>query len=58
FPALFNRDIDAASMGLATGETLAHLNCLMGRRRIERTTDENGVNWYQQIPESIDYDDD
>lgn len=57
FPALFNREIDSGSMGLATGETLAHLNCLLGRRRIERTTDEHGVHWYQQIPESIDYDD-
>ena len=27
YPALFKRDIDGGSMGLATGETLAHLNC-------------------------------
>ena len=32
FPALFNREIGEASLGLATGETMAHLNCLLGRR--------------------------
>ena len=56
FPALFKRDIDAGSLGLATGETLAHLNCLLGRHRITRTTDAAGVNWYEQIPETADYD--
>jgi glyoxylase-like metal-dependent hydrolase (beta-lactamase superfamily II) len=54
FPALFSREIDAGSLGLATGETLAHLNCLLGRRRIARARDEDGVDWYQQIPESTD----
>ncbi len=56
FPALFRRDIDAGSLGLATGETLAHLNCLLGRHRITRTTDAEGVNWYEQIPATADYD--
>jgi glyoxylase-like metal-dependent hydrolase (beta-lactamase superfamily II) len=56
FPALFRRDIDAGSLGLATGETLAHLNCLLGRHRITRATDAEGVNWYEQIPETADYD--
>ncbi len=55
FPALFRREIDAGSMGLATGETIAHLNCLLGRRRISRTRDAQGVDWYQQIPESAGY---
>lgn len=54
FPALFDRDIGAGSMGLATGETLAHLNCLLHRRQITRTRDENGVNWYRQVPETAD----
>jgi DNA-binding transcriptional ArsR family regulator len=31
FPALFARAIDRDSLGMATGETLAHLNCLKGR---------------------------
>ena len=57
FPALFSRDIDQGSKGLATGETLANLNCLLGRRRITRSMDADGVNWYQQIPETAEYDD-
>lgn len=57
FPALFSREIDSASMGLATGETMAHLNCLLGRRRICRTTDDAGVHWYRQIPETAEFDD-
>ncbi len=43
-------------MGLAIGETLAHLNCLLGRRRINRITDAQGVNWYEQNPATSDYD--
>lgn len=31
FTALFARTIDRDSLGMATGETLAHLNCLKGR---------------------------
>ena len=54
FPALFSREIEAGSLGLATGETMAHLNCLLGRRRISRRRDQTGVDWYQQIPESAD----
>ncbi len=57
FPALFNRDIDSGSMGLATGETLAHLNCLMGRGRVSRELDDQGVHWYRQIAETRDYED-
>lgn len=56
FPPLFSREIDAASLGLATGETMAHLNCLLGRRRISRRRDEQGVDWYQQVPETAVYD--
>jgi glyoxylase-like metal-dependent hydrolase (beta-lactamase superfamily II) len=56
YPALFQRNIDGGSMGLATGETLAHLNCLLGRRSITRSTDEEGVNWYVQNPATSDFD--
>jgi glyoxylase-like metal-dependent hydrolase (beta-lactamase superfamily II) len=31
FPALFARPIDKDSLGMATGETIAHLNCLKAR---------------------------
>ena len=57
FPPLFNREIDQGSLGLATGETLAHLNCLLGRRRITRKRDQQGVDWYQQIPEAAGFED-
>ncbi|MEP6389522.1 MAG: MBL fold metallo-hydrolase [Halioglobus sp.] len=56
FPPLFKRDIDAGTVGMATGEALAHLNCLLGRRRISRYRDEQGVDWYQQIPETAQFD--
>lgn len=56
FPPLFKREIDERSMGLATGETLAHLNCLLGRHRITRTADADGVHWYEHLPETAEYD--
>jgi glyoxylase-like metal-dependent hydrolase (beta-lactamase superfamily II) len=55
FPALFKREIGPGSMGLATGETLAHLNCLLARRRITCERDADGVNWYCQIAETADF---
>jgi hypothetical protein len=33
--------------GLATGESLAHLNYLLARGEAVRTRDENGVDWYR-----------
>ncbi len=36
FPAIFGRKIGDDLIGLATGEALAHLNCLMGRGEIVR----------------------
>ena len=56
FPALFKREIGPESQGLATGETLAHLNCLLGRRRAEKHRDGDGVDWYRQKPETGDFD--
>jgi len=31
FTAMFARTIDRETLGMATGETVAHLNCLKGR---------------------------
>jgi len=56
FEALFSRTIDDNSIGLATGETLAHLNCLLRRGRISRRTDDDGIHWYQQVPETAEFD--
>jgi glyoxylase-like metal-dependent hydrolase (beta-lactamase superfamily II) len=47
FHVLFRRKIDSNLLGLATGESLAHLNCLIARGQAVRARDENGVDWYQ-----------
>ncbi|MEM8493086.1 MAG: MBL fold metallo-hydrolase [Pseudomonadota bacterium] len=52
FEPLFSREIDAGTLGLATGEAIAHLNCLLWRRRIRRYTDDDGVYWYVQDPDT------
>ena len=46
---LFRRKIDRWTLGMATGESLAHLNCLMARGLAVRTTDEAGVDWYRGV---------
>jgi glyoxylase-like metal-dependent hydrolase (beta-lactamase superfamily II) len=50
FPALFRSRITSGNYGMATGESIAHLNCLRTRGRIVRTPDANGVNWYSSSP--------
>ena len=49
FPALFKREIGEDSLGLATGETIAHLNCLMHRGQISRKKNSDNVHLYEQI---------
>jgi hypothetical protein len=34
-------------LGMATGEAIAHLNCLMARGHAAMATDKHGVNWYR-----------
>jgi glyoxylase-like metal-dependent hydrolase (beta-lactamase superfamily II) len=46
FPALFRSRITSGNYGMATGESIAHLNCLRARGRIVRAPDADGVNWY------------
>lgn len=48
FGVLFKRRIDENLLGMATGESLAHLNCLIARGQARRATDDNGVDWYSQ----------
>lgn len=48
FSALFKRTIGPDLMGLASGETLAHLNCLVGRKMVKKERDENGVDFFTQ----------
>jgi glyoxylase-like metal-dependent hydrolase (beta-lactamase superfamily II) len=49
FHILFRRTIDRWTLGMATGESLAHLNCLMTRGLVVRTQDEAGVDWYRAV---------
>jgi glyoxylase-like metal-dependent hydrolase (beta-lactamase superfamily II) len=48
FSALFKKEITENSIQLATGETMAHLNCLIGRRLVQVERDADGVDWYSQ----------
>lgn len=50
FGALFARQVDSTSgslLGLATGETLACMNYLIGRGEADQRVDEHGVAWYE-----------
>jgi glyoxylase-like metal-dependent hydrolase (beta-lactamase superfamily II) len=48
FSVLFRRRIGADMMGLATGESVAHLNCLMERGLVAREVDASGVFLYRR----------
>jgi glyoxylase-like metal-dependent hydrolase (beta-lactamase superfamily II) len=48
FPALFRRPVEPELLGLATGESLAHLNCLIGRGHAVRQHDAQGIAWYRR----------
>jgi glyoxylase-like metal-dependent hydrolase (beta-lactamase superfamily II) len=48
FSLLFRRPVsDDAVLQMATGESLAHLNCLMMRGSVVRRMDATGLAWYQ-----------
>lgn len=47
FSLLFGRPIAGELLGMATGESVAHLNCLIGRGLARREVDEAGVAWYR-----------
>jgi len=49
FPALFPRQISSELLGFATGEALAHLNCLIHRGRVRRTTTAEGIWMYAAV---------
>jgi glyoxylase-like metal-dependent hydrolase (beta-lactamase superfamily II) len=48
FSPLFKRPISGEILGMATGEALAHLNCLIMRGHATRQTDAEGINHYQR----------
>ena len=47
FHVLFRRKVDEGLLGMATGEALAHLNCLIRRGQAVRERDAAGVDWYR-----------
>ena len=49
FPALFRSRITSGVYGMATGESLAHLSCLMARGRMAKHRDAHGVDWYETV---------
>ena len=46
FSALFARPVGDGVRGMATGESLAHLNYLLHRGRVARRRDADGVDWW------------
>ncbi len=55
FGPLFKRTISGDNFQLAIGETLAHLNCLIGRRMVMKERNEKGVDFYSQRPNAGDF---
>ena len=49
FSALFRRRVGVEMLGMATGESIAHLNCLIGRGVAARDVDAVGVAWYRRL---------
>ncbi len=47
FGLLFRRPVPDSMLQFATGESVAHLNCLMRRGLITRRIDESGIAWYR-----------
>lgn len=47
FDVLFRRPVGLGVLSLATGEALAHLNCLIHRGQVARTLDAQGIAWYR-----------
>lgn len=52
FGALFARTISDGLLGMATGESLAHLNCLRARGRAVAEPDGEGVIWWRVVEAS------
>ena len=46
FAALFGRPVGEGLLGMATGESLAHLNYLTRRDLARRSIDADGVAWW------------
>jgi glyoxylase-like metal-dependent hydrolase (beta-lactamase superfamily II) len=49
FGVLFRRRVGVDMLTFATGESIAHLNCLIARGHCMREMDASGVNWYRSL---------
>jgi len=49
FSILFRRQVSRELLTMATGESLAHLNCLIRRELAVKQIDDSGVAWYRSI---------
>ena len=49
FPALFRSRISGGNYLMATGESIAHLNCLMARGDVSRSRGADGIDYYQRV---------
>ena len=47
FSLLFRRRVGSEMLAMASGESLAHLNCLIHRGKITRKDDAAGISWYR-----------
>jgi len=47
FNLLFRRRVGSEMLAMASGESVAHLNCLIRRGRIMREDDAAGISWYR-----------
>jgi len=47
FSLLFRRRVASEMLPMASGESVAHLNCLIRRGRITRADDAAGITWYR-----------
>jgi glyoxylase-like metal-dependent hydrolase (beta-lactamase superfamily II) len=48
FGVLFRRHVGADMLIMATGESVAHFNCLIARQLVVRELDASGVAWYRR----------
>ena len=49
FPALFKSAIDKRNLIMATGESAAHVNYLLGRGQLELLEQREGVDYYKRV---------
>jgi len=49
FPSIFGRKIGDEVLSMASGEALAHINCLIERGEAVGQADDNGVVWYRAV---------